>query len=833
MSQQTPSERTPKNKEINEQRALPVLPVRDTVLFPHAVLPLTVGRESSVQLINSLGEDKTIIVVAQREARVDAPQPSDLYTVGTSAVVHKVVKMPNQSLFVFAEGLERIKLGEFNQLTPFMTASYSVLPEGAKPLATSEVEALQRNVLTLFQQIVAGSPTLSDELSTVAMNIDEPGRLVDFIASSLPSLSTPDKQDTLETLDIHVRLEKINQHLAKELEVQQLRNKIQSEVQDRVQQTQREYYLREQMKAIQKELGEQDEGQRDVEDLKKKIEEAGMPDEVKKEALKELGRLSRMSPMAADYSLTRNYIEWLAVLPWSKTSGQEIEIPKAKEILDTDHYDLEKVKDRILDYLSVRRLKPNMKGPILCFVGPPGVGKTSLGKSIARALGRKFVRLSLGGVHDEAEIRGHRRTYIGALPGQIIQGIRRAETKDPVFMLDEIDKVGRDFRGDPASALLEALDPEQNSTFRDNYLDVTFDLSKVLFITTANMLDPIAEPLRDRMEIIELQGYTEEEKVHIAFKYLIPRQVDENGITPEQIEFPEEAVRYVIRHYTREAGVRSLERTIGTICRKQARRLAEGKTEKLIVNKEVIQEFLGGIKIRSEGEIAERTERPGVAVGLAWTPSGGDVLFVEANAMKGKGGFTMTGQIGQVMQESMQAALTWVRSNADRLGVPEDFFASHDIHIHVPAGAIPKDGPSAGVTMATALVSLLTKRRITPLIAMTGEITLSGNVLPVGGIKEKVLAAKRAGVRDVILPAENKMNVEEDLSPEQLENLKVHYVKTIEEALQVALPQVAEGVAAKIIPPTPPKDPKQDYEPTQPVREPQPVHDGVRVSAQA
>ena len=829
MSQQTPSERTPKTKETSGQKALPVLPVRDTVLFPHAVLPLTVGRESSVQLINSLGEDKTIIVVAQREARVDAPQPSDLYTVGTSAVVHKVVKMPNQSLFVFAEGLERIKLGEFNQLTPFMTAQYSVLPEGAKPLATSEVEALQRNVLTLFQQIVAGSPTLSDELSTVAMNIDEPGRLVDFIASSLPSLSTPDKQDTLETLDIHVRLEKINQHLAKELEVQQLRNKIQSEVQDRVQQTQREYYLREQMKAIQKELGEQDEGQRDVEDLKKKIEEAGMPDEVKKEALKELGRLSRMSPMAADYSLTRNYIEWLAVLPWSKTSGQEIEIPKAKEILDADHYDLEKVKDRILDYLSVRRLKPNMKGPILCFVGPPGVGKTSLGKSIARALGRKFVRLSLGGVHDEAEIRGHRRTYIGALPGQIIQGIRRAETKDPVFMLDEIDKVGRDFRGDPASALLEALDPEQNSTFRDNYLDVTFDLSKVLFITTANMLDPIAEPLRDRMEIIELQGYTEEEKVHIAFKYLIPRQVEENGITAEQIEFPEEAVRYVIRHYTREAGVRSLERTIGTICRKQARRLAEGKTEKLIVNKEVIQEFLGGIKIRSEGEIAERTERPGVAVGLAWTPSGGDVLFVEANAMKGKGGFTMTGQIGQVMQESMQAALTWVRSNADRLGVADDFFASHDIHIHVPAGAIPKDGPSAGVTMATALVSLLTKQRITPLIAMTGEITLSGNVLPVGGIKEKVLAAKRAGVRDVILPAENRMNVEEDLSPEQLENLKVHYVKTIDEALKVSLPQVAEGVAAKIIPPTPPKDPKQDYEPTQPVREPQPVRDPIRV----
>src|SRR5215475_8845299 len=792
------SSRTKEAKEVKEtkentrnsepeDRALPILPVRDTVLFPHAVLPLTVGRDSSVQLINSLGDDKTIVVVAQREARVDAPQPTDLYTVGTLAVVHKVVKMPNQSLFVFAEGLERVKLTEFTQLTPFMRAGFTSIAESIPP-KDSEIEALQRNLLTLFQQIVTGSPTLSDELSTVAMNIEEPSRLVDFIASSLPSLSTADKQDTLETTDVRVRLEKINQHLAKELEVQQLRNKIQSEVQDRVQQTQREYYLREQMKAIQKELGEQDEGQRDTEDLRQKIEAAGMPDEVKKEALKELGRLARMSPMAADYGVTRNYVEWLAVLPWSKTSGGEVDIPKAKEILDTDHYDLEKVKDRILDYLSVRRLKPNMKGPILCFVGPPGVGKTSLGKSIARALGRKFTRLSLGGVHDEAEIRGHRRTYIGALPGQIIQGIRRAETKDPVFMLDEIDKVGRDFRGDPGSALLEALDPEQNSTFRDNYLDVTFDLSKVLFITTANMLDPIPEPLRDRMEIIELQGYTEEEKIHIAFQYLVPRQIDENGISSEQIEFSADSISYIVRHYTREAGVRNLERNIGTICRKQARRLAEGKTDKLVVTREIIQEFLGGIKIRSEGEIAERTKRAGVAVGLAWTPTGGDVLFVEANVMRGKGGFTMTGQIGQVMQESMQAALTWVRSNAKQLGIEEGFFADHDVHIHVPAGAIPKDGPSAGVTMATVLVSLLKERPVRPLTAMTGEITLSGNVLPVGGIKEKVLAAKRAGVHDVILPAENKMNVDEDLTPEQLENLNVHYVKTIREVLDLALP---------------------------------------------
>jgi len=770
-----------------EQQSYPVLPVRDTVLFPHAVLPLTVGRESSVQLISSLGEDKTIVVVAQREARVDVPQQTDLYSVGTLATVHKVVKMPNQSLFVFTEGLERVKLREFVQHTPFMKAEVEVIPEPSSP-PTAEIEALQRNVLTLFQQIVAASPTLSDELQTVAMNIEEPGRLVDFIASSLPLLSTKEKEDLLEIQDVRVRLDRIHQHLAKELEVQQLRNKIQSEVQDRVQQSQREFYLREQMKAIQKELGEQDETQRDVEDLRQKIEASGMPEDVKKEAMKELNRLSRISPMAADYSVTRNYIEWLAVLPWSKSSGGEVDILKAKEILDIDHYDLQKVKDRILDYLSVRRLKPSMKGPILCFVGPPGVGKTSLGRSIARALDRKFQRMSLGGLHDEAELRGHRRTYIGALPGQIIQGIRRAETNDPVFMLDEVDKLGRDFRGDPASALLEVLDPEQNSTFRDNYLDVPFDLSKVLFICTANMLDPIPEPLRDRMEIIELQGYTEDEKLHIAFRYLIPRQIETNGITGDQIDFSEETVRYIIRHYTREAGVRNLEREIGTICRKQARRIAEGKTEKLVVTQEVIQEFLGGVKVRIDTEIATRTKRPGVAVGLAWTPAGGDILFIEANMMKGKGGFTMTGQIGHVMQESMQAALTWVRSNAGQLGIQESLFADHDIHIHVPAGAIPKDGPSAGVTMATALVSLLTERRVRPYTAMTGEITLSGNVLPVGGIKEKVLAARRAGVRDVVLPAENETNLREDLTPEQLEGINVHFVKTIEEALAITLP---------------------------------------------
>src|SRR6266536_1439122 len=546
----------PKNPSSDGRTAnpLPVLPVRDTVLVPHAVLPLTVGRESSVQLINSLGEDKTIVVIAQREARVDAPQPVDLYPIGTLATVHKVVKMPNQSLFVFAEGLERVSVVEYSELTPYMKAKVDIVHE-VVPEINSEVEALQRNVLTLFQQIVAGSPTLSDELSTVAMNIEEPGRLVDFVASSLPSLSTRDKQDVLETYDVRSRLDKINHHLAKELEVQQLRNKIQSEVQDRVQQTQREYYLREQLKAIQKELGEQDDSTRDVEDFKEKIEQSGMPDEVKKEAMKELNRLSRMSPMAADYSVTRNYLEWLVVLPWAKSSGAEVDITKSKGVLDEDHYDLQKVKDRILDYLSVRSLNPKMKGPILCFFGPPGVGKTSLGKSIARALGRKFVRMSLGGVHDEAEIRGHRRTYVGAMPGRIIQNIHQGGTNNPVFMMDEVDKIGADFRGDPSSALLEVLDPEQNHSFRDNYLGVPFDLSNVMFITTANMLDPIQPAFRDRMENIQLSGYTEEEKLEIAKRHLIPKQVEQHGLKKAQIQFTDEGIRAMINQYTQEAGL--------------------------------------------------------------------------------------------------------------------------------------------------------------------------------------------------------------------------------------------------------------------------------------
>jgi ATP-dependent Lon protease len=782
-----PSPTNPTTQSGPGVRRIAVLPVRDTVLFPHAVLPLTVGRESSIQLIESLAEERTIVVAAQIDPRLDSPKPADMHGVGTLATVHKVVRMPNQSRFVFTEGVERVRLLRYVQTEPYMVAEVETL-EDAAPGPSSEIEALVRNVIGQFQQIVAESQTLSDELRTIAANIEEPSRLVDFVSSSLPFLTTDDKQQLLETASIEERLEKLNKHLAKEIEVQQLRTKIQTEVQDQVQQSQRDYYLREQMKAIQKELGEQDEGQREVEDLRKKIDEAGMPEEVKKEALKELSRLGRMSPMAADYSLTRNYIEWLAVLPWTRSSGEKIDIGKAKEILDEDHYELKKVKDRILDYLSVLELKPDMKGPILCFVGPPGVGKTSLGRSIARSLGRKFQRISLGGMHDEAEIRGHRRTYIGALPGQIIQSIRRADCNDPVIMLDEIDKLGRDFRGDPASALLETLDPEQNNTFRDNYLDVPFDLSKVLFICTANMLDPVPPPLLDRMELIFLQGYSEEEKLHIANRYLIPRQIKENGITTEQIEFPEDAVRWVVRHYTREAGVRKLEQVLGTICRKQARRVVEGKTEKLIVTREILKEFLGGIQVRVETEVSERVKRPGVAVGLAWTPAGGDILFIEANKMKGKGGFTMTGQIGEVMQESMQAALTWVRSNAASVGLDEDFTREVDLHIHVPAGAIPKDGPSAGVTMTTVLVSLLTDTPVRPLTAMTGEITLSGNVLPVGGIKEKFLAARRAGVETIILPADNRQDVEEDLTPELTEGVAIHYASRIEDVLAVALP---------------------------------------------
>ncbi|MBI2818186.1 MAG: endopeptidase La [Acidobacteria bacterium] len=785
-----------KNYKVPEEAA--VLPVRDTVLFPHAVLPLTIGRESSIALINSLGDEKIIAVAAQRDPRLDNPEPGDLHEVASLALIHKIIKMPNQSLFIFAEGLGRIKLDEYVQTTPFLRARISALPE-AEPEKTPEIEALQRTVVAGFQQIVAASPGLSDELQTVVLNIEEPGRLADFVAGTLSSLTTTDRQKLLETLEVAERLEVVSVHLTKELEMQQVRSKIQSQVQDQLTQGQKEYYLREQMKAIQKELGEGDDTQREVEELRQKIADAQMPEEVEKEALKELQRFSRMSAAAAEYTTSRTYLDWLVTLPWRKSSAQEISIRKAHEILDADHYNLEKVKERILEYLSVLQLKPEIKGPILCFVGPPGVGKTSLGKSIARALDRKFVRLSFGGIHDEAEIRGHRRTYIGALPGQIIQGLRRAGTNDPVFMLDEVDKIGRDFRGDPAAALLEALDPEQNSRFRDNYLDVPFDLSKVLFITTANVLDPIPDALRDRMEVLELPGYTEEEKVQIAILHVLRRQAEQHGvILDEQIEFQPEALQEIIRHYTREAGLRNLERNIASIIRKQARRIAEGEKDRLVVTPEIVRQFLGAPKVLVEAEVSARTETPGVAVGLAWTPAGGDVLFVESSQMPGKRGLIMTGHLGQVMQESMQAALTWVRSHAEGWHLPTDF-ENRELHLHVPAGAIPKDGPSAGITMVTALVSMLSKRRVRPNLAMTGEITLSGLVLPVGGIKEKVLAAKRAGIKEVVLPRQNAAHVQEELKQEQLEGLTLHYAKTIGEVLELALEPEAQIMPREVV----------------------------------
>jgi len=768
---------------------LPILPLRDTVLFPGAVIPLTVGRDSSLALLDSLqGEEKILGVVAQLDPRIEDPVGTDLHAVGTVGKVHKMVRTPNSNVVVFLEGLRRIRVEEVVGLKPFLRARVADLPDTENAMEP-ELTALYRNTQELFREVVSRSPQLSDDLQGAANNMESPSQLADFVAGTLPSLNTLLRQELLETPSVRKRLEILIRELTKEKEVLELRAKIHEQVQEQVNQSQREFLLREQMKAIQKELGDADDTQAEVAELREKVESSGMSAEAKKECERELKRLTRMTPASAEYMVSRTYLEWMTSLPWAKSSGTEdIDIPKAQGILDEDHYDLEKVKQRILDYLAVKKLQPSMKGPILCFLGPPGVGKTSLGKSIARALGRKFVRISLGGMHDEAEIRGHRRTYIGALPGQIIQGVRRAETNDPVCMLDEVDKLGRDFRGDPSAALMEVLDPEQNATFRDHYLDVPFDLSKVLFIATANWMDPIPEPLRDRMEILELPGYTEEEKIHIAKRFLIPRQCSENGLkADEQIEFSDEGLREIIHGYTREAGVRNLEREIATLIRKQARRIADGKTDKLVVTPEVVRETLGVPKVRSEREVEERVAKPGVSVGLVWTPAGGDIVFIEASSMRGGRQFTMTGHLGEVMQESMRAALSWVRANAATYGIDPDFFRKQDLHIHVPSGAIPKDGPSAGVAMVTALVSLLSGHAIRPRVAMTGEISLSGVVLPVGGIKEKVLGAKRAGIREVILPADNEPNVKEDLPESLLGDLKVHFVHNADEVLRIAL----------------------------------------------
>jgi len=776
-----------------------ILPLRGTVLFPQAVVPLGAGRVSSLRLIEEAVQGGRLVgAVTQKDPKDDAPGADGLHSVGTLTVIHKALKQPDGTLRLVAQGVGRFRLVEIVQTEPYLKARIEPIEEQS-PAQDLELEALVRSVTSLFAKVVLLSPALPDELVAVLDNVEGPGAVADLIAASFPALPLALKQELLETVNVRERLSKLAAALGKEAEVLELGSKIQSEIQSEMSKTQRDYYLREQMKAIQKELGEGDERTQEVDALRAKIEAAGMPAEAKSEALRELDRLAKMPPAAAEYTVARTYIDWLVAMPWQQETTDAVEIGPARAILDEDHEGLEKVKDRILEYLAVKKIRPGGKDPILCFVGPPGVGKTSLGKSIARALGRKFHRISLGGMRDEAEIRGHRRTYIGALPGQIVQGLRRAGTKNPVLMLDEVDKLGMDFRGDPASALLEVLDPEQNATFRDHYLDVPFDLSRVLFITTANVIDTVPAPLRDRMELINLAGYTEEEKVAIAQRHLVPKQACEHGLASgTDIVFEPESLRLLARGYTREAGVRSLEREIASVCRKVARRRAEGNTEPVRVVPDVVVSYLGVPRFELE-EVEQRTRVPGVATGLAWTPAGGDVLFVEATRMRGAHTLTLTGQLGEVMKESVQAALSWVRSHAGELGIDAEFWEHSDVHVHVPAGAIPKDGPSAGVTMATALVSLLTGRPVRPDLAMTGEISLSGRVLPVGGIKEKVLAAHRAGIRTIVLPRRNEKNLLEDVPAAVRQSLSVHLADTIGDVLAVALehsPAAAREVLA-------------------------------------
>ncbi len=761
---------------------LPILPLRDTVVFPNIVTPLVVAREKSVRLINDVIAGTRILgLVAQKKAEIEDPGPDDVFQYGTAAIILRMLKFPDGSLRVLVQGLARIKIEEITSVDPYLVARVKHLKESYRE--STELEALKRNISIQFQKIVAQVPQLPDELQVVVVNTDDPSKLADLIASNL-NLSVEEKEEILETVDVKKRLEKLTVYVNRELEVLEVGSRIQDKVQSELGKNQREYFLREQLRAIQKELGIGDERSMEIEELRKKIEEAKMPEEAEKEALRELDRLAKMQPGAAEYTVARTYIDWMISLPWSKSTEDNLDIEAAQKVLDEDHYDLEKVKERILEYLAVRKLKADTKGPILCFVGPPGVGKTSLGRSIARAMGRKFVRISLGGVHDEAEIRGHRRTYIGALPGRIIQGLKNAGSNNPIFMLDEVDKIGMDFRGDPSSALLEVLDPEQNFSFTDHYLDVPFDLSRVMFITTANVLDTIPSALRDRMETLVLPGYIEEEKLQIAYKYLIPRQIEENGLKRSNISFTKSAVRKIIREYTREAGVRNLERQIASVCRKVAKDVAAGKLQSRKITPDEVIEMLGPAKYYSE--IAERTSEPGVATGLAWTPTGGDILFVEATSMHGNKGLILTGQLGDVMKESAQAALSYIRAHAEDFGIKPSFFEKTDIHVHVPAGAIPKDGPSAGVTIATAIISMLTSRPVRHDIAMTGEITLRGKVLPVGGIKEKVLAARRAGIRKVILPAKNKDDLE-DIPEYTKKNMTFYFVESLDEVLNLAL----------------------------------------------
>jgi ATP-dependent Lon protease len=770
-------------QSIEIPKKLPLLPIRDIVVFPYMVLPLFVGREMSIKAIEvALEGNRMIFLTSQKDINVENPSPSDLYSVGTVGVIMRMLKLPDGRIKILVQGVARAKTVKFLQKEPFYQVEIKTFVD-VPAEANLETEALMRNVKEQIEKLVSFGKVILPDIMVVIENVDDPGKLADLAVANM-GLKVEQAQEILEITDPMQRIKRINEALGKEIELLSMQQKIQADVRGEIDKTQREYFLREQLKAIQRELGDTDDRSEDMRELREKIKEAKMPEKAGKEAEKQLRRLERMHPDAAEASMTRTYIEWLVELPWSKATKDNLDLKAAHKVLEEDHYDLEKVKERILEYLSVRKLKEKMKGPILCFVGPPGVGKTSLGKSIARALGREFVRISLGGVRDEAEIRGHRRTYVGALPGRIIQGIKTAGNNNPVFMLDEIDKIGADFRGDPSAALLEVLDPEQNNSFSDHYIGLPFDLSKVMFITTANMTDPIPGPLKDRMEIINLSGYTEQEKLGIAKSYLIPRQLTEHGISEKNINIPDKTILQVIAQYTREAGVRNLEREIGHLCRKVARKVAEGETELFMITPQNLHKFLGVPKYLKEAE--REQDEVGVVTGLAWTETGGDILYIEATTMRGKGQLTLTGHLGDVMKESAHAALTYVRSRAGLLGIQPEVFGKTDVHIHVPAGAIPKDGPSAGVTMATALASVFTNAPVKKDLAMTGEVTLRGRVLPIGGLKEKTLAARRAGIKTMIIPKENEKDLD-DIPKYLRKDMQFIFATTMDDVIGSAL----------------------------------------------
>jgi len=795
------TEGTPDEQELKIPEILPVLPLPDIVVFPYMIVPLFVNRDRSAKAVDqSLSENRMIMVVAQKDPNVDDPKAADLHQFGTVALIMRMLKLPDGRVRILVQGFARAKVEYFDETQPYLAAKILPRTEPQVIPDSVELEALIRNVKAAVEKAVSLGKNLSQDLMAIASNLDEPGRLADLVASNL-ELKVDKAQQVLELVDPVERLRRIHELLTKELEVLEVQSDINAQARGEIDRNQREFYLRQQMKAIQQELGEGNELQEEIDQYRKKIKKAKMPPEVAEESERQVGRLERMHPDAAETATLRNYLDWMIGLPWSKSTKDNLDLRKAQKILDEDHYGLEKIKERILEHLAVRKLKKDSRGPILCFVGPPGVGKTSLGKSIAKALGRKFVRMSLGGVHDEAEIRGHRRTYVGAMPGRVIQSIHQAGSNNPVFMMDEVDKIGADFRGDPSSAMLEVLDPEQNHAFRDNYLGVPFDLSNVMFVTTANMLDPIQPAFRDRMEIIQLSGYTEEEKLEIAKRHLIPKQVAEHGLTSRQIEFTDDGVRAIINQYTQEAGLRNLEREIATACRKVARQVASGEKNIRKLHTDNIGKFLGRPRIFPE-ELLKR-DQVGVATGLAWTPVGGDILFVEATGMKGRGLLTLTGQLGDVMKESAHAALSYARSHAKEFGINEDFFGKHDIHVHVPEGSIPKDGPSAGVTMATAILSLLTGKPVRRKIAMTGEITLRGEVLPIGGIKEKVLAARRAKIDTVIMPSLNERDLE-DINEAIRKDMHFIFVDDIRDVFKAALlPEAALGVTKSRTPKTP------------------------------